>query len=64
VEGNGDTALRRRATRAIGAFGAEARVALPALRMAAEEGGLKDAAQKSLTDIGASGGPNLDAEMQ
>jgi HEAT repeat protein len=64
LEGKESAPLRRRAARAIGAFGADAKVAVPALKMALDEGDLKDAAQKSLTDIGASGGPNLEAEMQ
>jgi hypothetical protein len=63
VEGKGDSEMRKRAARAIGAFGADAKSAVPALKMALDEPGLKDAAQKSLTDIGASGGPNLDADM-
>jgi hypothetical protein len=63
LEGKEDDAIRRRAARGIGAFGADAKAAVPALRMALDEGGMKDAAQKALGDIGASGGPSLESDI-
>jgi HEAT repeat protein len=62
VDGNGSTALRRRAARAIGGFGADAKGAIPVLEMAAEEPGMRDAARAAIVDIRAGTGPSLDAD--
>jgi hypothetical protein len=60
VEGKGESALRRRVVRGIGAFGADAKATAPTLQMAMEEPDLRDAVKKALTDIGAGSGPNLE----